>query len=127
MFEQNVRFGFDQKPGWLSRLLRSFRRRGKFRRQRERAIPDGVVQLLARAARISGQRAGREFARPVGLKTRETLYRTEKPQHDSVFSRVSEFTMLKNLPRILLYIAAAIGVSVPLGALAFVGLALIGF
>jgi hypothetical protein len=127
MFEQNVRFGFDQKPGRLSRLLGSFRRRGKFRRQRERAIPDRVAQLLALAARISGQRVGREFARPVGLKTRETMYRTAQPQHVGVFSSVPEFAMLKNLPRILLYIAAAIGVSVPLGALAFVCLALIGF
>lgn len=126
MFEQNVGFGFDQKPGRLSGLLRSFRRRGKFRRQRERTIPDRVAQLLALFARISGRRAGREFARPVGL-TRESIYRTAQPQRRRTRSSVSEFAMLKKLPRILLYAAAAIGVSVPLGALAFVGLALIGF
>jgi hypothetical protein len=46
---------------------------------------------------------------------------------DGAFSSGSESVMLKKFPKILLYTAAAIGVSVPLGALAFVGLALIGF
>ncbi len=35
--------------------------------------------------------------------------------------------MVKKFSRVLLYVAAAIGVTVPLGALAFVCLALIGF
>jgi hypothetical protein len=61
------------------------------------------------------------------LKTRQALYQNEQPQRGGDRFSVSESAMLKNFPRILLYTAAAIGVSVPLGALAFVGLALIGF
>jgi hypothetical protein len=127
MSEQYVRFGFDQKSGRLSRLLRSFRRRGKFRRQRERTVSDGIAKLLVLASRISGGRVGHEFARPVGLTARETAYRNERLQRPGARSSVSEFAMVKKFSRVLLYVAAAIGVSVPLGALAFVCLALIGF
>lgn len=127
MFEQDVRSGFDQKSGRLSRLLHPFRRRGEFHRQREWTISDRVAQLLVLVARISGRRVGREFARPVGLRTRKIMYRTGQTQRAGAGSSVSESPMFKNIPRILLYTAAAIGVSVPLGALAFVCLALIGF
>jgi hypothetical protein len=127
MFEQNVRTGFDQESGWLSRLLRPFRGRGEFRRQRERTISYRVAQLLGFVTRISGWRAGREFAPPVGLTAREAIDQNGQPRRGSDFSSVPEFVMLRKLSRILLYVAAVIGVGVPLGALAFVGLALIGF
>jgi hypothetical protein len=40
---------------------------------------------------------------------------------------MSRFAMPKRLLRILLYAIAAVGVAVPLGGIAFIGLALVGF
>jgi hypothetical protein len=123
MTGNHVRSGFDQKPRWLSRLLHAFRGRGEFRRQRERTNPDRVAKLLDLAARISGRRAGRELAAPIGLRTQGSVYRNGQVPCAGIL----EGAVLKDVARILLYAAAAIGLSVPLGAVAFVCLALIGF
>jgi hypothetical protein len=40
---------------------------------------------------------------------------------------MSRFAMPKRFLRILLYVIAAVGVAVPLGGIAFIGLALVGF
>ena len=123
MAGNDVRSGFDPKPRWLSRLLRPFRGRGEFRGQREWTISHRVAKLLGIAARISGGRAGREFAGPVGLKTQGPGFR----DGHMPCAGILEGAVLKDVARILLYAAAAIGLSVPIGAVAFVCLALIGF
>ena len=127
MADSYVRSGPDQKSRWLSRLLRPFRGRGEFRRQRERANSHRVAQLLGHAARISGRRAGHELAGPVELSARATRYRQGQMSSAMARARVLEAAMWKSVAKILLYAAAVIGVSVPLGAVAFVCLALIGF